>query len=120
MVAHGACRAINADWGSFWLWGISLDKEVIAEVRSRANILEIVSEHVTMERSGVNYSGLCPFHDEKGASFSVRPDKGFFYCFGCHESGDVFAFVMKKQSLDFVDAVRHLARKYNIDLGEID
>ncbi len=95
-----------------------MNKEDIAEVRSRANILEVVSEHVTMKRSGVNYSGLCPFHDEKGPSFSVRPDKGFFYCFGCHEKGDVFAFLMKKKGIEFPDAVRELAHKYGVQLVE--
>ena len=92
--------------------------EVIAEVRSRANILEVVSEHVTMKRSGLNYIGRCPFHDEKSASFSVRPDKGFFHCFGCNEKGDVFAFIMKKKGLEFTDAVRELAHKYGVALVE--
>jgi DNA primase len=99
------------------LTGISHDD--IAEVRSRANILEVVSEHVTMKRSGQsNYMGRCPFHDEKSASFSVVPDKGFFKCFGCGEKGDVFAFLMKKKGIEFPEAVRELAHRYGVQLVE--
>lgn len=96
----------------------TISQDDIAEVRSRANILEVVSEHVTMKRSGTSYMGRCPFHDEKSASFSVVPDKGFFHCFGCHEKGDVYAFLMKKKGMDFPSAVRELAHKYGVQLVE--
>jgi DNA primase len=102
--------------GSAFLSTISQDD--IAEVRSRANILEVVSEHVTMKRSGINYMGRCPFHEEKSASFSVVPDKGFFHCFGCHAKGDVYAFLMKIKGMDFPTAVRELAHKYGVQLVE--
>ncbi|RTL37737.1 MAG: DNA primase [Candidatus Melainabacteria bacterium] len=102
--------------GSACLSTISHDD--IAEVRSRANILEVVSEHVTMKRSGTSYMGRCPFHEERSASFSVVPDKGFFHCFGCHAKGDVYAFLMKIKGMDFPSAVRELAHKYGVQLVE--
>ena len=96
----------------------TISQDDIAEVRSRANILEVVSEHVTMKRSGANYTGRCPFHEEKTGSFSVKPDKGYYHCFGCKASGDVFAFLMKVKGLDFPTAVRELAHKYGVQLIE--
>jgi len=93
-------------------------KEVIAEVRMQANILEVVSETVVLKRAGANYRGLCPFHAEKSPSFNVSPDKGFFKCFGCGEQGDVYAFVQKAKGLTFIDAVRDLAHKYGVKLAE--
>lgn len=92
--------------------------EVIAEVRARAGILEVVSEVVVLKRAGKEHKGLCPFHQEKSPSFHVNPDKGIFKCFGCGEGGDVFAFVQKAKGLDFLDSVRELAHKYGIRLVE--
>lgn len=92
--------------------------EVIAEVRSRANILDVVSEVVVLKNKGKNHTGLCPFHTEKTASFTVTPEKGIYYCFGCHERGDVFAFVQKIKGLDFLDSVRELAQRYSVPLVE--
>ena len=92
--------------------------EVIAEVRMRAGILEVISETVVLKRTGKEYKGLCPFHGEKSPSFHVNPDKGIFKCFGCGEGGDVFAFVQKTKGLDFIDSVRELARKYGVKLAE--
>jgi DNA primase len=92
--------------------------EVIAEVRSRAQILDVVAEVVVMKRSGKGYIGLCPFHNEKTPSFHVNLDKGIYKCFGCGEGGDVFTFVQKVKGLEFVDCVRELAHKYGIPLVE--
>jgi DNA primase len=92
--------------------------EVIAEVRSRANLLEVISEVVVLKRAGKEYRGLCPFHAEKTPSFHVNPEKGIYKCFGCGEGGDVFAFLQKHKGLDFIDSVRELAHKYGIRLVE--
>ncbi|HEY9870782.1 MAG TPA: CHC2 zinc finger domain-containing protein, partial [Candidatus Obscuribacterales bacterium] len=81
-----------------------ITSEVIAEVRSRASLLEVVSEQVVLKRAGKEHRGLCPFHAEKTPSFHVNPDKGIYKCFGCGEGGDVFAFVQKVKGLDFLDA----------------
>lgn len=92
--------------------------EVIAEVRGRANIVEVVTEFVVLKRAGKEYRGLCPFHSEKSPSFHVNPDKGIYKCFGCGEGGDVFAFLQKIKNLDFIDSVRDLAHKYGVQLVE--
>jgi DNA primase len=92
--------------------------EVTAEVRSRANILEVIAEHVVLKRAGKEYKGRCPFHDEKTPSFTVNPEKGIFKCFGCQAGGDVFAFVQKRKGIGFIDSVRDLAHKYNVQLVE--
>lgn len=95
-----------------------VNTDVIAEVRNRAKIIEVVSELVVLKRAGKDYKGLCPFHNEKSPSFFVNPDKGIFKCFGCGEGGDVFAFVQKTKRLDFIDTVRELAQKVGVPLVE--
>ncbi|MBX9687625.1 MAG: DNA primase [Candidatus Obscuribacterales bacterium] len=95
-----------------------VNTEVIAEVRNRAKIVEIVSELVVLKRAGKDYKGLCPFHSEKSPSFFVNPDKGIFKCFGCGEGGDVFAFVQKTRRIDFIDSVKELAQKTGVQLIE--
>ncbi|HEY9676652.1 MAG TPA: DNA primase [Drouetiella sp.] len=97
---------------------MNLPDDFIAEVRSRANILEVVSEHVTMQRKGANHFGRCPFHEEKSGSFSVNADKGYFKCFGCGEKGNVFTFLMKIKGLNFPESVKELAQKYGIQIPE--
>ncbi len=92
--------------------------EVIAEVRSRASIIEVVSEVVVLKRTGKTHKGLCPFHSEKTPSFHVNPDRRIYKCFGCGEAGDVFAFVQKVKGLDFLDTVRDLAHRYGVQLVE--
>jgi DNA primase len=92
--------------------------EVIADVRSRANLLEVISDHVVLKRTGKEYKGLCPFHAEKTPSFHVNPEKGIYKCFGCGEGGDVFAFIQKVKGLEFLDSVRELAHKYGVPLVE--
>lgn len=88
------------------------------EIRIRANIVEVVSEYVTLKKAGRNYLGLCPFHREKTPSFSVNPDKQIFYCFGCGEGGDVFSFLMKINNMAFPEALRLLAGKLGIALPQ--
>lgn len=95
-----------------------VNTEIIAEVRNRANLLEVISEVVVLKRAGKDYKGLCPFHNEKSPSFFVNPEKGIFKCFGCGEGGDVFAFVQKIKRLDFLDTVRELADRTGVPLIE--
>lgn len=87
-------------------------------IRDRADILEVVGEHVVLKRSGRNFLGLCPFHGEKTPSFNVNPEKRIFRCFGCGEGGDVFAFLMKLHSFGFREAMKLLAERYGIALTE--
>ncbi len=88
------------------------------QVRSQANIVEIVSEYVPLKKRGSSYWGCCPFHGEKTPSFSVSPDKNFFYCFGCHAGGDVFSFIMKAENCTFQEALKILANKLGIPIPE--
>src|SRR5579862_4715568 len=92
----------------------------IEEVRSRADIVEIVGAHVRLRRAGRNFVGLCPFHQEKTPSFSVNAERGFFHCFGCGAGGSVFNFITRVEGLTFPEAVRSLARKYGVTLPEHD
>ncbi len=92
--------------------------EVIAEVRSRASLHEVIAEHIVLKRAGKEYRGLCPFHNEKTPSFHVNTEKGIFKCFGCGEGGDIFAFVQKIKKIEFIEAVRDLAHKYGVRLVE--
>lgn len=95
-----------------------IPEEIVEEVRLRTDIVEIISEHVGLQRKGKNYLGLCPFHSEKTPSFTVTPEKQMFYCFGCHAGGNVFSFLMKKENWNFVETVRYLAQKQGINLPE--
>lgn len=88
--------------------------EKIGEIRERADIVEVISDYVHLKKSGKNFVGLCPFHSEKTPSFTVNREKGIFYCFGCHEGGDVFTFLMKIKNMGFFESVLELARVYNI------
>lgn len=92
------------------------DAETIEEIRGRADIVAVISEHVRLRKAGRNYVGLCPFHQEKTPSFNVDPDKQFYYCFGCGAGGDVFAFLMKGQGLSFPEAVMALAQRTGVSL----
>lgn len=86
-------------------------------VKQQTDIVRIVGEYVKLRKTGAqNYTGLCPFHKEKTGSFSVNATHGYFYCFGCHEKGDVFTFVMKLENLSFPEAVRFVAQKMGIPL----
>jgi DNA primase len=94
----------------------SLREGEIEELKTRADIQSIVSGYVNLRKSGKNYSGLCPFHKEKTPSFSVDSQKQRYHCFGCGEGGDVIAFVMKIENLDFVEAAEFIAKKINYNL----
>ena len=88
------------------------------EIRQAADIVEVVADVVSLKKSGQGFTGLCPFHNEKTPSFRVNPDMGIFKCFGCGEGGDAFSFVMKTEHVSFMEAVRSLAERYNVDLPE--
>ena len=88
------------------------------QVRSTANIVEVISGYVPLKKRGQNFWGCCPFHGEKTPSFAVNPAKNMFYCFGCHEGGDIFKFIMKMESCDFKEALKLLAARYGIAVPE--
>ena len=88
----------------------------IEEVREAANIVEVASEFTALKRQGTNYSGLCPYHQEKTPSFSVSPEKNFYYCFGCQKGGDAIKMVMELKSFSFAEAVSHLAERFGVEL----
>ena len=86
------------------------------EIRAANDIVDVISQYVTLKRSGRNYFGLCPFHREKSPSFSVSPDRQYFHCFGCHKGGDVFTFISEIERLSFKEAIDFLAERGHITL----
>jgi DNA primase len=90
----------------------------LEEIRTRADIVEVIGAHVRLKRAGRNFVGLCPFHNEKTPSFSVNQERGFFHCFGCGAGGSVFNFVMRTEGLSFPEAIESLARRYGVTLPE--
>ena len=90
--------------------------EIINEIRSRADIVAVIGQHVQLQKAGRNWKGLCPFHGEKTPSFNVIPDKGFFHCFGCQKNGDVFTFVMELEGKSFVEAAEQLGARFGIEV----
>jgi len=97
---------------------VAFAQDKIEELRSRADIVEVIGAHVRLRRVGNRFIGLCPFHSEKTPSFSVSPERGFFHCFGCGAGGTVFNFVMQIEGLSFPEAIRSLAARYGITLPE--
>jgi len=93
--------------------------EVLEEIRERADILELISDHLALKKVGRNYKGLCPFHQEKTPSFMVSPEKQLFHCFGCGIGGNIFTFLMKYEQISFAEAARALAQKYGIHIPEV-
>lgn len=92
--------------------------DLIDSIRSQADIVDVVSDYVSLRKSGRNHLGLCPFHDEKTPSFSVNPERQIFHCFGCGKGGNVFTFLMEHENVSFVEAVRHVARRLNITIPD--
>jgi DNA primase len=91
-------------------------KESIEQVVASADMLDVVGQYTQLKKAGANYSGRCPFHEEKTPSFSVDPVEKLYYCFGCGEGGDLLSFVQKKENLDFAQAVEQLADRYGVTL----
>lgn len=94
--------------------------ELVEEVRQRNDIVDIISGYVNLKKKGGNYFGLCPFHNEKSASFSVSPGKQMYYCFGCGAGGNVFTFIMNYENYTFAEAIKLLADRAGIALPEIE
>lgn len=92
--------------------------EIVDQIRQVASIVEIASAYTNLKRRGKKFVGLCPFHSEKDPSFTVDDEKQLFHCFGCGQGGDVFTLVMEKENLDFPEAMKFLAQKYNIPLPQ--
>ena len=95
-----------------------IDSQTIERIINSANIVDVVGEFVSLRRRGVNYIARCPFHDEKTPSFIVSPAKNIFKCFGCSKSGSPISFIMEHERLTYVEAIRYLGKKYNIEIHE--
>lgn len=95
-----------------------IDRQTIDKILDAAQIVDVVSDFVTLRKRGVNYIGLCPFHDEKTGSFIVSPAKGIFKCFGCGKGGGPVHFIMEHEQLDYPSALKYLAKKYHIEVVE--
>src|ERR1700741_2151080 len=90
----------------------------IDDLKHQADIVVVIQDYVSLKKTGATYKGLCPFHSEKSPSFHVNRDKGFFHCFGCGVGGDVFKFLEPQEKLGFVDAVKHLASQFGMQIPE--
>ncbi len=97
-----------------------IPESTISEIQNRLDLAEVIGEYVALQRKGGRFWGLCPFHHEKTPSFSVTPDKGVFYCFGCHKGGGLFQFVMDVEKVAFLDAVEILAKKAGVEIKRED
>lgn len=93
-------------------------EELVAEIKSRLDIVEVVSEQVILKKNGTHYWGLCPFHKEKTPSFSVNPQLGIYKCFGCGAGGDALRFIMQTKGVEFLDLVKDLAKRFNLELPD--
>jgi len=91
---------------------------IFNSIKSRISILQVINDYTTLKRAGTYWKGSCPFHHERTASFTVTPHKEIFYCFGCHAGGDVIAFIARAENCSQIEAARHLAETYQIDLPE--
>ena len=95
-----------------------IPEETLTEIRSRISIVEVISVYVSLRKAGKNYTGLCPFHEEKTPSFSVNDERGFFHCFGCGAGGNAFTFLCRLEGISFPEAVRRLAAKAGVSLPQ--
>lgn len=93
-----------------------IPEDIIANVRDTANIVDVISEHVALKKTGKNFTGLCPFHADTKPSFTVSEEKQIFHCFGCGQGGNVFSFLMQYNNLSFPEAVGFLAQRYSIEI----
>ncbi|MBP5689086.1 MAG: DNA primase, partial [Muribaculaceae bacterium] len=95
-----------------------IDRETVDRILDSADIVDVVGDFVSLRRSGANFKGLCPFHDEKTPSFMVSPAKQICHCFGCGKGGSPVNFIMEHEQMSYVEALRYLAKKYNIEIHE--
>ena len=96
-----------------------ISENKIEEIRSAANIVDVISEYIQLRKRGKNFIGLCPFHNEKTPSFTVSEDKQIYHCFGCHSGGNVFKFMMEYEKISFIESVQEMAHRYGINI-EVD
>ncbi|MFA5352871.1 MAG: DNA primase [Thermodesulfovibrionales bacterium] len=92
---------------------------LIEDIKTRIDIVDLISDHVDLKRAGQNFKGLCPFHAEKSPSFMVSPSKQIFHCFGCHKGGDIFTFVMEHEGMSFPEALSLLAERAGVQIDEV-
>src|SRR5579864_5970879 len=97
-----------------------ISQQTIQQILSRIDIIEIVGNFVKLKKRGTNYLGLCPFHNEKTPSFTVSPAKEIYKCFGCGRSGNSISFIMEHEKYSYVETLRWLANKYNIEIEETE
>ena len=95
-----------------------VNEEVIYKIKSETDIVSLISEFVELKKSGSNFIGKCPFHNDKSPSFIVSPEKRIFRCFGCGESGDVISFLMKKQNMTFIETLEYLGEKIGVSINK--
>jgi len=95
-----------------------INPNTIQTIFETARVEEVIGDFVTLKKRGVNYLGLCPFHNEKTPSFSVSPAKGIYKCFGCGKAGNVVGFIMEHEHYTYPEALRYLAKRYNIEIEE--
>ena len=95
-----------------------INKETIDKIMDATQIVDVVGEFVSLKKRGTNHIGCCPFHNEKTPSFYVSPSKGIYKCFGCGEAGNAVGFLMKHERYTYPEALRYLAKKYNIEIEE--
>ena len=99
-------------------WRRCLAVGVAAEVKSKLSVVDVVGETVSLKKAGTTYKGLCPFHGEKTPSFVVTPHRESWHCFGCGLGGDIFSFVMQRDSVTFPEALRTLATRAGVEIDE--
>ena len=93
--------------------------DTIAKIKDETDVVEVLGDFISMKRAGSNYKANCPFHNEKTPSFVISPSKGIYQCFGCGKAGNSMSFVMEHESMSYVEALRYLAKKYNIEIEDI-
>src|SRR5689334_24714276 len=97
-----------------------ISRETIQQILSRLDIIDVIGSFVKLKKRGSNYLGLCPFHNEKTPSFTVSPSKEIYKCFGCGKSGNTISFLMEHEKYSYVEALRWLANKYNVEIEETE
>ena len=95
-----------------------ITQDTIAKIKDESDIIDVLGDFITLKKAGTNYKANCPFHNEKSPSFVVSPSKGIYKCFGCGKSGNSIGFVMEHESLNYVEALKYLAKKYSIEIEE--
>src|SRR4030043_1692981 len=95
-----------------------IDRQTIERILDAAQIVDVIQEFVSLKRRGVNYLGLCPFHNEKTPSFTVSPAKNIFKCFGCGKGGNAVHFIMEHEHMTYYESLKFLAKKYHIEVVE--